>query len=81
MLIAMGTPPIPFTTLMMDFESQKGIVEFGIKVTEKRTTYINKRTNPCKYYDQNGKSFSQCVKEFLSDKFETPMKCFLPGKH
>ena len=81
MLIAMGNPPIPLTTFMMDFESQKGIVEFGIKVTEKRTTYINKRTNPCKYYDQNGKSFSQGVKEHLSTFIEKGMKCVLPGKH
>ena len=82
MLIEMGVPPIPLATLMMDWESQKNIYLYDIKVTERRTTAIDRKTNPCKLYnDQNGLSFNQCVKDFIGGYFKEHMKCFLPGIH
>ena len=80
-LIAMGVPPIPLTTLMMDLQSQQNLIEFEIKLTEQRITYLDKKTNPCKNYDPKGLSYSQCVKDFIWAHSKANMKCFLPGKY
>jgi len=66
-------------TGLIGVESMNDTVEFGLKVTERRVTYINKRTSPCKPYDKAGRSFSRCVKDFIGGYIEAVMKCFLPG--
>ena len=81
MLIAMGIPPIELTNFMIELHSHNETVEYEIKVTERRTNYIDKKTKQCRSYDGSGHSFSHCLKDYIGSYIESHMKCSLPGRY
>ena len=79
-MIAIGLALFELTTVMIDVQSNNEVIEFEFKLTERRTTYVEKKSNHCKPYHKNGPSFSQCAKDFIAAYIEANLKCFLPGR-
>ena len=79
MWIGLYSKPISLTMIELDFSKDSGLFDIEGVLNEKVTTSLNKKSNPCKEYDDDITDFNDCSKNIFTEYVINNGNCTTPG--
>ena len=76
--VALGVPPIEMSSLLISINNDSELASVNIKLTEIRSTILNKISRKCFSYDK-GENFNDCYANQIWNSLEKEINCTLPG--